>query len=617
MVNYAWLVKGVKPFGCYIYLSCTSNSMFFTMLAPAPALSPAPIPATIVEPSAAALAGADNFCSPLVAPPIPAPVELATAALTSVGGLPSSSVVAPPIPISVAEITGADSLPSSAAAALPLPKRKRGKMGAEEKKAARAAAKAMSKKIMQAIQGYVEKSNEMVDQIAKDQGISADSVHQLAGQLSAIKSKRASSNWNVLVSLKSMELNEDRPSGSKIPLAEIQDAVHDDEDFMHALRSDKGKMKKFREEFEDAKEEDQKTVMCVSTRVAALGAGKSLSACQGEQRERIDYINHTTGAWGFGVIACTSYSSTIQTGFFGRGNIDGFTCKSFNVSVQEFSCLLEDYACTSVTLSKKKIPTSNMPSATAKFILDGRCQLMKTSNIMMSYSCYDQDIKAAEGVMVEGWPDDIDFCAPLKLKVALQIKILYESWKSGNTHWRVMTAAEKRLVKEELAERKPTIRAKRSDARGSHKWKSKPVSDDEDAEDDDEADYQPMGSCAWKRRGAADADNGKGVGKKGVPKRRFNAADDEEPEQPSKKSEASKLVKKAAKKSSIPITAKGKKFRPGSKASIVEAQMAETRAQLKEMCQERAQEEEEEDDSVVLLTLVMLVLLSFAILIMT
>ncbi|KAE9391452.1 hypothetical protein BT96DRAFT_1001310 [Gymnopus androsaceus JB14] len=82
----------------------------------------------------------------------------------------------------------------------------------------------------------------------------------------------------------------------------------------------------------------------------------------------------------------------------------------------------------------------------------------------------------------------------------------------------------------------------------------------------------------------------------GVPKCKFNAADDEEPEQPSKKSEASKLVKKAAKKSSVPITAKGKKFCPGSKASIVEAQMAETRAQLKEMHQERAQEEEEEDE---------------------
>ncbi|KAE9391198.1 hypothetical protein BT96DRAFT_945550 [Gymnopus androsaceus JB14] len=407
---------------------------------------------------------------------------------------------------------------SSAPAAAPeLLKRKRGEMGPDERRAARAAAQATSEIIMAAVQAYVEK---------------VDRIRQLAGQLGVLKGKRASSDWNILVSLKSQELNEGVPSGSKLLLAEIQDALHDDEDLMNILDNDKAQMKKLREEFKDGK-------LCLL----------------------IEYINKSTGAWGFGVVACASYDSTVQSGFFGRGDIDGFTRQAFNISVQEFTCLLEDYACTATT-----------------------CQLTKTKDIKMSYARYDQDICTTEGVMIEGWPEDVEFGVPSKLKVALQIRALYELWKTGNTHWRAMTSAEKREVL------------------------TRPVSDDEDEEDgeDREADYQPKKTTsARKRRRAADGNDEEGPVKKG--KRSSNSASsamntdskkvarkqksiiadsNEKVGPPLKKSRA--LKSKAA---VAPLTDKARKLAalkkrkviPGSKAPIATAQFAESRAQLKEM----------------------------------
>lgn len=177
-----------------------------------------------------------------------------------------------------------------------------------------------------------------------------------------------------------------------------------------------------------------------------------------------------------------------------------------------------------MTVGSKKLDVSKMHAATAELILSGLrewyfCipgfdvadfaagQLTRVSDFKMTYARYDQDIRAAEGVMVEGWPEDVPFSAPSKIKVSYQVKALYEAWKTGVAHWRVMTAVEKKAIKVELADREPTVRAKRSDAGGSHK-RRKVQSDDEDEEEDEEADYRPKktrtsNASSTKKRGVA------------------------------------------------------------------------------------------------------------------
>ncbi|KAE9387290.1 hypothetical protein BT96DRAFT_948473 [Gymnopus androsaceus JB14] len=382
-------------------------------------------------------------------------------------------------------------------------------------------------------------------------------------------------------------------------LAEIQDAVHEDDNLMNALNHNKKCMAELRKEYEDNH-----------------ASFYSLSS-----------VDSSTGSWGFGAIIRASYTSSVQSGFFGRGVIDGFMQKYFNVSVQEMVCLLEDYACMVTTMGNKKVPLNKMQLVTVELILSGLCEISRVSNLTMSYACYDQDIRAAHGVMIEGWPNAISFIAPSKLKVALQIQTLYNAWRSGQAHWRVMTSAERREVKEELAERKPVVRAKRSDAGGSHKRKRKPISDnkdgdlDKDDEDDDEAEYWPKSkkSCAIRRSGASEADDGEAPSTKGkcslkkskpvasegnaksnatnlkkerAPKCKSAMINDEDVEQPSKKKRSSKLKKVVA-----PVTAKEQnvkkkhKFTPGSKPAI-----AESRALLEEMRWEKAQKEAESND---------------------
>lgn len=105
-----------------------------------------------------------------------------------------------------------------------------------------------------------------------------------------------------------------------------------------------------------------------------------------------------------GIIARGSYGSTVQTGFFGRGDVDGFMRKTFNVSANDFACLLEDFACTAtastfshhgfhcltdiwLAVSTRKLPTNVMQATTVKMILEGLRTLLKTfcSNALVSY----------------------------------------------------------------------------------------------------------------------------------------------------------------------------------------------------------------------------------------
>lgn len=106
----------------------------------------------------------------------------------------------------------ADNISDSEALAVSLPKRKKGAMGPEEKKLARTAAAAKSKKITEAIREYVENVDEQVKRLANDLGVSEERIRQLAGQVSAIKNRKAASNWNILVYFKGKELNKGKIS---------------------------------------------------------------------------------------------------------------------------------------------------------------------------------------------------------------------------------------------------------------------------------------------------------------------------------------------------------------------------------------------------------------------
>lgn len=130
----------------------------------------------------------------------------------------------------------------------------------------------------------------------------------------------------------------------------------------------------------------------------------------------------------------------------------------------------------------------------------------------MSYTRYDRDIRELQGVMIEGWPAEVEFCPPSKMKKSVDVKRLYDAWKGGETRWRVMSSGEKKALKQQQAGVEPAPRAKRSDAGGTHR-KRKGQVDRDDEEDAPQESRAPRakrsnaGSTRRKRKGRVDRDD--------------------------------------------------------------------------------------------------------------
>lgn len=60
----------------------------------------------------------------------------------------------------------------------------------------------------------------------------------------------------------------------------------------------------------------------------------------------MDYISDSAGAVSFGIAVRGSFESTVSPIFMGRGPINAFLRKYYNVGVTDFINLLESYVCT-------------------------------------------------------------------------------------------------------------------------------------------------------------------------------------------------------------------------------------------------------------------------------
>jgi hypothetical protein len=119
----------------------------------------------------------------------------------------------------------------------------------------------------------------------------------------------------------------------------------------------------------------------------------------------------------------------------------------------------------------------------------------KKTNAVMSYIHYKRDVVLRYGVILEGWPEDIEFACPSKLGNNLSILTrLRDAVVAGSCSFRPLTAAEQRHAQEEYdsqvagGEVIQPVRKTRKDA--GQKRSRAEIQSDEEEEVDVEADNQ-------------------------------------------------------------------------------------------------------------------------------
>ncbi|GAW05080.1 hypothetical protein LENED_006914 [Lentinula edodes] len=354
---------------------------------------------------------------------------------------------------------------------LPLIKKKRSEMGQAEKAAARKAALARAEKLSLDLERLLVDQNELKAKVAEENNITVARVSTLLNQVLARTGSKKASDYNVLVFLKTQELNALRPAGAKFSLKDIHAAVKEDKELMEALK-DPELMAEYREFFYSEKAEQK---------VAAA-----------------DFLVDATGAAVFGIVARGSFESSVTSSFFGRGPADAFLRKYFGKGIQEVADLFEAYVCTAEKMGTRKLYQSEMISEVVRLITQGLREVTGISSLTMSYANFNKLILVPYKVDVTGWPEDVDRIYPQKLS-AEAVRTLHDAWTNGTAHWIHLGAQEYRARLHALnSEGKldPKPRQHRSDMGGKHQ-KRKSIEahgsgDDSDNENHGEEDLPPI-----------------------------------------------------------------------------------------------------------------------------
>ncbi|KAF9062689.1 hypothetical protein BDP27DRAFT_1427672 [Rhodocollybia butyracea] len=391
-------------------------------------------------------------------------------------------------------------------------KQKRAPMGPAERKSARKQSLEKQQALLQAITEALDEQEEKFEALAEEHEVGLERVKQLALHKAPIKDNRRTSDYNIAMHFKSLELNGGLPKNRRLMPDEVREALREDEVWQEALKSPE-RMQIWRDKFDDEKAEDAADVVGrVSTKAATQAASKSLVLLQNQ----CEYAYERSRVNTFGIMGRGFFDSKAQPAFFGCGPADGFLREKSGVSIQGFMNLWDSYVCEKEELGKKFLSVSKMNSESVQLILRSLREITGLHNVLMSYSQFDVKIVVAHKVKIVGWPVGVDFASPQTITKAEPAKILYEAWKSGTAYWRKLTASEHRAAARKADEESSAKSQKRrSDAGGTHKRK-RLVSDGND-DNSDEMEGAPVKKKS-KGKGVDERDAGKKKSKRRVEK---------------------------------------------------------------------------------------------------
>ncbi|KAJ3720184.1 hypothetical protein C8R42DRAFT_722833 [Lentinula raphanica] len=370
--------------------------------------------------------------------------------------------------------------PQVPAASASASKKKRSEMGPAEKAAYRKASAARAEKLNADLEEFHQNQDSMIAKIAEDNEISIQRVKRLVYHTTQSSKKKKASDHNVLVFIKSQEVNAGRAKGSREPLKRLHELVKEDEE-LQQMAEDPEEMSHLCEQYDKYQEEKK----LKSIRISKTAQARMVASKINEFQENATFMAEAADIASFGLVVRGSFESTVTSSFWGHGPVDEFFRKTFNKGVQDILDLFQAYVCTAEKMGTQKLYQSEMLAEIVRLISQGLREITGISDLTMSYSKYDKLIVIPYKVRLLGWPEDVPFSYPHKLH-AEEIKILFDSLVSGVTHWQRMAAFEHRRYLTELekdgkldSQHCPT----RSDAGKSHKRRH---THDDDSNSDDE-----------------------------------------------------------------------------------------------------------------------------------
>ncbi|KAJ7852557.1 hypothetical protein B0H13DRAFT_1904556 [Mycena leptocephala] len=355
------------------------------------------------------------------------------------------------------------------------------------------------------------------------------------------------------------EVNDVLPAGEKHLIAVLQKMVREDPRFQNMTDKDEEALIM---EFEACP--DKKVV---GTRLSNASAARDVTAFTKCVHHELCSLQKRTGAISVCVIGRSSVSDTLAPACVGPEEGRQYFPQVLRSTPDQFAVKFDHYT-VNRGVGGLELGSNELHKAVADGISDALEQRIG-KKVTMKYGDYDQ-LVAAYGVELLGWPEGIPFQSPSNLATVERLKPIHNALQANTLRWEVMSDARKAEHKAAMTTKEKKQRKERCD---------KDMTREEAA--------KLRGTSSNKRKASEDSDEGEGERPKRIKKAVMARMTDEEKAAHKRKMEherkAQNRLAKAAKD--------GKEVKKRKRASSKDeghgkAKKARTSAKLKEIIDE-------------------------------
>ncbi|KIJ58005.1 hypothetical protein HYDPIDRAFT_56796, partial [Hydnomerulius pinastri MD-312] len=310
-----------------------------------------------------------------------------------------------------------------------------------------------------AIEAFMKEQKSKLEALARQHDVTVDHVKQLIGGETHYHTTCKAQLRNALVHAKALEVNKDRPIGSKFSMAEIQKMVQEDLKTRTVTCTE--------EEEYIAQLAEHRHVKVHGIRANNTAAARDVLVTVDRVATELENLRDRTGIYATLFVTHGHINDSIQSTWASTDNSADFWDDVIQKPIADIASQYEQWACTQNQSRSLFLSESVSPSLIADLMPD---LITGKGDIPMNYLNYDKGIVQAYGVQLINWPPTVKFANPSTIGTVVEIRRLRDTLKTGTCTWKKLSRRELDAHSAEVASRIATgevvkkRRKKRSDA---------------------------------------------------------------------------------------------------------------------------------------------------------
>ncbi|KAJ6473909.1 hypothetical protein C8R45DRAFT_1103576 [Mycena sanguinolenta] len=297
-------------------------------------------------------------------------------------------------------------------------------------------------------------------------------------------------------------LNEGLGKNERLDLHEIRRRAVTYPDFQNMSRE-------FRDELLEGLEEHRLTKK-TGTRATNKAVAQDAAHVMKMLDEEIRNLFERCGMYGFAIFSKGHIQDKTIPYILESAGCSDFIRECPRIDPMDLVAKFEQWCC-SRDLGFTGVDTlQSMRKEVTRMVKDGLIMASKRTKCAMNYERYIKVVVLGYGVIIVGWPKNIDFTSPTNISSVDDMRMLRDSWKDGRCRWKILTKSEKEKWKQDyenkvesgdIVEEEKQKRSDKGRIRGENvrmtskreagkksKSKSKAMVEDEEDDEDDEDD---------------------------------------------------------------------------------------------------------------------------------